>query len=691
MKITIGFQRIAASALALMTSTLMAFAQASIPQPGWPGPGQLFVGTCYQPVDRSPEQVKADVAIMGRAGFNVVRIGDLSWDYFEPSEGNFDFKRCDQVMNEMASNGINVILDIPGLPAPQWLHHKYPGVDIVNQNGVRLHAAERYMDDIGDPDYRRLAIRMADELTKHYSHHPALFAVGYDNEVGNGFMSYSEADRARFIVWLKHRYGDISTLNKVWARQRWSRMYTSWDEVQLPYGDGPGAPEPFLDLHRYWSDVTVGALMDLEKVRRKNVPDKPAISNLWDSSWRKGFDLLGTHRGYVSYGAMGFYPSEPVSSSFEALMMKGALATPVWFNEFTAGGGGWYGTKGWSRMWAYMGLLNGAQGLLAWTFNSHTGGEEQALFGLIDHDDTPSWKLTEFGDIASSFKKLERLGFPRYPHPQVAIAYSFDNTIATRFTGPSNTIKQYLTTSYEEQAHNAFKPLLTDNIDVAVINIGHEDLSPYKMVVVPGLYLMDQPSADAIRRYVSKGGTVVMTAFSAKVNEHNQWFNTPLPGRLSDVFGLKTNQFYSSGEPTVELDGQQATSTIHFFEVLEPSTAQVLAKFTSFDGNPPAITVNKFGKGQAIYVATPAFPSIMNLLYKNVGPGIGIKSGPKTPQGVYARDVDGNIFYVNSTGGDVDVSIEGTMKSLISGKSWTNMLHLPGFSADLLQKEQAQK
>jgi len=46
----------------------------------WPGPGQLFVGTCYQPIDRSPEEIDRDIGIMKKAGFNVVRMGDLSWD-----------------------------------------------------------------------------------------------------------------------------------------------------------------------------------------------------------------------------------------------------------------------------------------------------------------------------------------------------------------------------------------------------------------------------------------------------------------------------------------------------------------------------------------------------------------------------------------------------------------------------------
>ena len=168
--------------------------------PNWPGRGQLFVGTCYQPIDRTPEQIDRDIAIMKDAGFNVVRMGDLSWDSFEPSQGKFEFEWFDKIMDKMQANGIRVILDIPGSPAPIWLHRAYPGVDIVNQYGKRLPPAERYMDDISDPDYAREAAILADAMTKRYAHHPAVIAVGYDNEIGNGFMSYSEADRQRFIT-----------------------------------------------------------------------------------------------------------------------------------------------------------------------------------------------------------------------------------------------------------------------------------------------------------------------------------------------------------------------------------------------------------------------------------------------------------------------------------------------------------
>src|ERR1035441_5909075 len=547
----------------LMTCTAASTAQDDPAHPNWPGRGQLFVGACYQPVDRSPEQIDGDIAIMRRAGFNVVRVGDLSWDSFEPSQGKFTFEWFDRIMDRMRAAGIRVIVDIPGLPAPIWLHRAHPGVDIVGESGARVPPAERYMDNIGDPDYVREAGLLADAITKRYAHHPAVIAIGYDNEIGNGFMSYSEPDRQRFIAWLKTKYRTVENLNRAWATQRWSRRLNSFEDVDLPLASGPGPAERYLDLHRYWSDVTVERLRELDAVRRRNMPDVPSISNLWDTAGRRGFDYLSTYKSYVSYGAEGFYPGEPISGALGALMTKGDLATPIWFNEFTAGGGGYYGTPGRSRMYAYLGLTLGGQGFLAWTFNSHLGGEEQALFGLLDHDGTPSWKVDEFARIASEFKLLAKFGFPRYTHPEVAIAYSFDSFIDSHPNGPSNTTLQYFRHSYTQQVQEAFEPLFRANLDTAIINIGYDSLSAYKLVVVPADYVMTEVSAKALREYVSNGGTVLMTAYSAKVDEHGQWFNTPLPGRLHDVFGLKTNAFYQVVTTLeFELDGKAIDTEI---------------------------------------------------------------------------------------------------------------------------------
>jgi beta-galactosidase len=663
----------------------VARAQSVASHPNWPGPRQLFVGTCYQPVDRTSEEIDRDIAIMKRAGFNVVRMGDLSWDSFEPEPGKFTFGWFDSIMDKMHAAGIRVILDIPGLPAPIWLHRAHPGVDIVAQNGTRVPPAERYMDDIGDPDYAREVSIMADELTKRYAHHPALIAVGYDNEIGNGYMSYSDADRQRFIAWLKKKYGNVAELNRAWATQRWSRRLNGFEDVDLPLADGPGPPERYLDLHHYWSDVTVERLKELDAIRLRNIPEIPAISNLWDTAPRRGFDYLSTYKAYVSYGAEGFYPGDPVSGSLGALMTKSALPTAIWFNEFTAGGGGYYGTPGRSRMYAYLGLMMGAQGILAWTFNSHLGGEEQALFGLVDHDGTPSWKVDEFARIGSEFKQLSKYGFPRYTHPEVAIAYSFDSFIASHPNGPSNTTRQYFKPSYTDQVQGAFEPFFRDNVDTAIINIGREDLAPYKLVVVPADYVMDERSANALREYVTNGGTVLMTALSAKVDEHGQWFNTPVPGRLSDVFGLKTNAFYDSPALKFDLDGKTIETNVHWYEVLEPSTATVLATFANIAGNPPALTLNRFGKGKSLYLATESNISAMGPVVSYVLKLSGIPKGPETPDGVYARTVESRVLYVNTTGEQKRIWVDGTKRGLITNRVYSGAVVLGPLESDLVQ------
>lgn len=650
----------------------------------WPGPGQLFVGACYQPIDRSPEQIDSDIAIMKQAGFNVVRMGDLSWDSFEPAEGKFEFAWFDRIMDKMQANGIRVILDIPGSPAPIWLHRAHPGIDIVAQNGTRLPPAERYMDDISDPDYVRALGVLADEMTRRYAHHPAVIAIGYNNEIGNGFMSYSEADRQRFISWLKKKYGTIEELNRVWATQRWSRRLGRFEDVDLPFADGPGPSERFLDLHRYWSDVTVDRLQELDAIRQRNMPGTPAISNLWDTATRRGFDYLSTYKSYVSFGAEGFYPSDPISGSLGALLTKGDLSTPIWFNEFTAGGGGFYGTPGRSRMYAYLSLMLGSQGILAWTFNSHLGGEEQALFGLVDHDGTPSWKVGEFGQIASEFRQLEKLGFPRYTHPEVAIAYSFDSAVVSHPNGPSNTTLQYFKTPYLDQVQGAFEPLFRANIDTALINVGRDSLAHYKLVVVPADYVMDRESANALRDYVSQGGTVLMTAYSAKVDEHGLWFDTPLPGRLSDVFGLKTNAFYDQESIDFDLEGKSIKSHAHRYEVLEPSTARVLSRFTNTPGRTPAITMNTFGKGRAIYLATESDASAIGPVLNYVSKLVGVQLGPSTPEGVFARVVEGRTLFVNTTMQEKVIPISGKKRGVLSNREYEGRVVLGPQEVDLI-------
>jgi beta-galactosidase len=294
--------------------------------------------------------------------------------------------------------------------------------------------------------------------------------------------------------------------------------------------------------------------------------------------------------------------------------------------------------------------------------------------------------VDEFARIASEYKLLSKYGFPRYPHPEAAIAYSFDSFIDSNPNTPSNTTRQFFQPAYTDQVQGAFDPFFRANIDTAIINIGHADLSPYKLVIVPADYVMDAASAKALREYVSGGGTVLMTAFSAKVDEHGQWFNTPLPGRLSDVFGLKTNAFYDiPATLSFSLGSNSIDTKVHHYEVLEPSTAAVVARFTNTADHTPAVTINKFGNGNAIYLATESNPSVIGPLMNYLYTVAGIQPGPKTPEGVFARVVDGRTLFVNTTTEEKRIPIAGVRKGIISNRAYEGTVVLGPMEADLIQ------
>jgi hypothetical protein len=65
-----------------------------------------------------------------------------------------------------------------------------------------------------------------------------------------------------------------------------------------------------------------------------------------------------------------------------------------------------------------------------------------------------------------------------------------------------------------------------------------------------------------------------------------------------------------SGYIEISVGWGQIETAVHHYEVLEPSTATVVARFTNTSDHAPALTINDFGKGKAIYLATESNPSV---------------------------------------------------------------------------------
>src|SRR5512133_2594495 len=147
------------------------------------------------------------------------------------------------------------------------------------------------MEDVGDPNYQKYALRFTDAISKRYANHPALLAFGIDNESGDGPISYSETVRQRFITWLKNKYSTIDKVNKAWAGQRWSRRLNQWDEIVLPVATHTSdVAEKMLDFRRFISDEVNGILFKVLDVVHTNAPGALTNTNAWYYSSLKYFD-----------------------------------------------------------------------------------------------------------------------------------------------------------------------------------------------------------------------------------------------------------------------------------------------------------------------------------------------------------------------------------------------------------------
>jgi len=179
-----------------------------------------------------------------------------------------------------------------------------------------------------------------------------------------------------------------------------------------------------------------------------------------------------------------------------------------------------------------------------------------------------------------------------------------------------------------------------------------------------------------------------------------------MPGRLSDVFGIRANAFeravthYSSSNegglekkkmdlrrehPKILIGNQELDVEIDYYEILEPNTAEIMATLTGLDSSLPAITVNAYGKGQAVYVAVPARFELMYVLLNQLYASLGIEKGPETPDGVVARRLGDHVIYVNTTSSEYRISVSGKFEGLLTNRMVDGDLHLGPYEVEVCQ------
>jgi beta-galactosidase len=308
---------------------------------------------------------------------------------------------------------------------------------------------------------------------------------------------------------------------------------------------------------------------------------------------------------------------------------------------------------------------------------------------MVDWDGVPNRKYEEYKTIAAEFRKIGPYGFPYRPHPEVALAFSFDSQIA------SASFPEW----HDNQIQAAFDVFDRRNVETSVVEIGRSSLH-YKLLVVPGVALMDELTAAKIREFVNHGGTVVMTANSAMVDEHGQIYSSTLPGRLSDVFGIRVSGFEETEQFNelssvglkgsalrLSYNGQGIDCQSPRFDVIYPRDAMVVGQIVSLDKDYPVVTSHPYGSGTAIYVGLPARHDVLGPILDDLIKRLEISTGPAVPAGVMARRIDATHFlYLNLDGTTKRIELKGNARSILHDRDYVDAFTLAPYQPEFVER-----
>src|SRR5690606_12055169 len=133
------------------------------------------------------------------------------------------------------------------------------------------------------------------------------------------------------------------------------------------------------------------------------------------------------------------------------------------------------------------------------------------------------------------------------------------------------------------------------------------DISKYKLVIAPMLYMVKPGVGEKIEQFVRNGGNFVATYWSGVVNENDLCFLGGFPGPLRQTLGIwseeidglpdgHTNEIVFTKDNELGLTGSFEAHEL--CELIHLEGAQALATYNDdFYAGRPSVTVNQFGEG----------------------------------------------------------------------------------------------
>jgi beta-galactosidase len=573
----------------------------------------IAYGCDYNP-EQWPESTWAqDVRLMAEAGVNLVTVGVFSWAKLQPAPGELTAGWLDQVLDLLAGAGIWVDLATATASPPPWLVTAHPEILPVTVDGRRLAFGARQHYCPSAPAFREAAVDLAERMAQRYGDHPAVAMWHIGNEYGCHVPAcYCERSAESFRHWLEARYGEIEELNQAWGGAVWSQAYTNWDQVQPPRTAPTFAnPAQQLDFARFSSDELLACYNAERAVLTARSPGQPVTTNFMglfrsvdQFRWSAELDVVSVDsypdpadaEAHMA-SAMAYDLTRSVGGGRPWLLMEQAPSAVNWRAVNVPKAPGQY------RALSLQAVARGSDAVLSFQWRAAATGAEKFHSGMLPHAGTDSRVWRDVVSLGADLRRLAPVAGSQL-RADAALLLDWESWWALELDSHP-TSRLHLTDLLGE----FYRPLFEAGVNVDFAH-PESDLSGYRLVVVPALYLVSDAGADNVRRFVQDGGTALVTFFSGIVDPSDRVRLGGYPAPWCELLGLRVEELAPLPEGlAVRLEGLDAAAEDAagrlWQDVIDLRGATALLCFTEGHlAGEAAATTHASGRGEALYLGT---------------------------------------------------------------------------------------
>ena len=244
---------------------------------------------------------------------------------------------------------------------------------------------------------------------------------------------------------------------------------------------------------------------------------------------------------------------------------------------------------------------------------------------------------------------------------------------------------------YDRQLHDFYDAFRRAGVSMDVV-FPPSDLSAYRIVVAPALYVSDQALANKLSAFVKNGGTLILTFRSGVKDEHNVVTDRTLPGPFADIAGVAIHEFdpQINEEQEIVGPGDSRFPARTWSDILDASTAKTVATYgRGYYAGKPAVTEHQAGKGWVYYVGTESkSPFFYDRLVSLAATKSLLALNQKIPAGVEVavRQKSGKkiVFVLNYTGTGQSVPLDQAYRNALTGKPEPMDVQIPAYQVKIL-------